>query len=151
MEKQSDITDLCVMDVSSPLPEIKGTAAGTFTGISAGGLPLVDLFGVRLVARSCVQLHGNEVGKEVLVAFDSAHPETPIVIGVLQDPIVTETVEVTVDGKNVTLSAHDSITLRCGDASITLNREGKIIIRGAHVVTHASGVNRICGASVELN
>ena len=60
-------------------------------------------------------------------------------------------VEVTVDGKHVALSAHDSITLRCGDASITLNREGKIVIRGAHVVTHASGVNRIRGASVELN
>jgi Domain of unknown function (DUF6484) len=151
VEKQSDIAELCVMDVSSTLPELKGTVAGTFADIAPGGLPLVEVSGVRLLARSCVQLHVRDVGKEVLVTFDSAHPETPIVLGVLQPPIVTETVEVTADGKNVALSAHDSITLRCGDASITLNREGKIVIRGAHVVTHASGVNRIRGASVELN
>jgi hypothetical protein len=151
VEKQSDITELCVMDVSSTLPELKGTVAGTFAGIAPGGLPLVEVSGVRLLARSCVQLHVRDVGKEVFVAFDSTHPETPIVLGVVQPPIGTETVEVTVDGKHVALSAHDSITLRCGDASITLNREGKIVIRGAHVVTHASGVNRILGASVELN
>ena len=151
MNKQSDITDVCVVDEPSTLPEIRGTVTGIFVGVAPRGLPLVDVSGVRLLARSCVQLHVRDVGKEVLVAFDSAHPETPIVLGVIQPPIVPEAMEVTMDGKNVALSAHDSITLRCGDASITLNREGKIVIRGAHVVTHASGVNRIRGASVELN
>ena len=107
MEKRSDMTDLCVMDVSSTVPEPRGTAAGTFAGIAPDGLPLVDVLGVRLLARSCVQLHRRDVGKEVLVAFDSAHPETPIVLGVLQPPIGTEAVEVTVDGKHVALSAHD--------------------------------------------
>jgi hypothetical protein len=51
----------------------------------------------------------------------------------------------------VSITARESITLKCGDASITLNRDGKIVLRGAHVVSHASGVNRIRGGSVELN
>jgi hypothetical protein len=41
--------------------------------------------------------------------------------------------------------------LRCGEGSITLTRDGKIVLRGKHIVTHASGVNRIRGGSVELN
>jgi hypothetical protein len=41
--------------------------------------------------------------------------------------------------------------LRCGEASISLSRDGKVVIRGRHIVSHASGVNRIRGGSVELN
>lgn len=55
------------------------------------------------------------------------------------------------DGKRVRIEGADEIVLECGKASITLRRNGKIIIRGAYVETHSEGTNRIKGAQVKLN
>jgi hypothetical protein len=56
-----------------------------------------------------------------------------------------------IDGKQVVLAAEEQIVLRCGEASITLTRAGKILIRGAYLSSHSTGVNRITGATVEIN
>lgn len=56
-----------------------------------------------------------------------------------------------VDGERIVLSAEKEIVLQCGEASITLTRSGKIIIRGAYVSSRSTGVNRIQGGSVEIN
>ena len=77
--------------------------------------------------------------------------ESPIVVGLIQPNRAAASVEITVDGRDISVTAQDSITLKCGEASITLNRDGKVVIRGKHVVTQASGVNRIRGGSVQLN
>jgi hypothetical protein len=55
------------------------------------------------------------------------------------------------DGEHLELTAEREIVLRCGQASITLTRAGKVLIRGAYVLTRSSGVNRIQGGSVEIN
>lgn len=60
-------------------------------------------------------------------------------------------VEALVDGKRVVIDAQDEIVLRCGKASITLRRNGRIVIRGTYVETRAEGVNRIKGGSVQIN
>jgi hypothetical protein len=62
-----------------------------------------------------------------------------------------EPVEVLLDGKRVVIDARDEIVLRCGKASITLRRNGRIVIRGTYVETRAEGVNRIQGGSVQIN
>jgi hypothetical protein len=49
------------------------------------------------------------------------------------------------------LTAEKEIVLRVGDASITLTRAGKIILRGTYVLSRSSGVNRIKGGSVQIN
>jgi hypothetical protein len=49
------------------------------------------------------------------------------------------------------LTASREIVLRCGDASITLTRAGKIILRGAYLLSRSSGVNKIKGGSVQIN
>jgi hypothetical protein len=41
--------------------------------------------------------------------------------------------------------------LRCGQASVTLTKAGKVLIRGTYVSSRSSGVNRIKGGSVQLN
>jgi hypothetical protein len=55
------------------------------------------------------------------------------------------------DGERVVLSAEREISLKCGEASITLTAAGKILIRGTYVLTRSSGANRIKGATVEIN
>lgn len=56
-----------------------------------------------------------------------------------------------VDGSEVVLEVQDEIVLRCGKASITLRRNGRIVIRGTYVENRAEGVNRIKGGSVQIN
>ena len=56
-----------------------------------------------------------------------------------------------VDGKRVRIVGTDEIVLECGSASITLRRNGKVVIRGAYVETRSEGTNRIKGAAVRIN
>ena len=56
-----------------------------------------------------------------------------------------------VDGKRVELRGEEEIVLTCGEASITLRRNGRIVVRGTYVETRSKGVNRIKGGSVQIN
>jgi len=49
------------------------------------------------------------------------------------------------------LEAKKTLTLRCGDGSITIREDGKILIKGKDLVSHARRVNRIRGGSVAIN
>jgi hypothetical protein len=143
---------------------------GRLVGLADAGLPSVDYpsnpLGQPLLARTTVALTRDLIGREVILTFDGGSPKSPIVLGVLQvlgDPAVADRTEpdglegrpgpavAEVDGKRVVFTAEDEVTLRCGGASITLTRVGKVLIRGAYVVSHSSGVNRIKGGSVQIN
>ncbi len=56
-----------------------------------------------------------------------------------------------VDGRSVVLEGKDELVLRCGEASITLRRNGRIVIQGVQVETRAAGSNKIRGGSVQIN
>ena len=66
-------------------------------------------------------------------------------------PAAPRVVEADVDGKRVRIVGNDEIVLECGSASITLRRNGRVIIRGTYVETHSEGTNRIKGAAVQIN
>lgn len=61
------------------------------------------------------------------------------------------TVEALVDGDQVVVEGRDEIVLRCGEASITLRRNGRVVVRGTYVETRSEGVNRIRGGAVQIN
>src|SRR5581483_9967134 len=58
--------------------------------------------------------------------------------------------EADIDGARVRICARDEIVIACGPASITLRRNGRIVIRGTHVETRAAGTNRIRGGQVRV-
>jgi hypothetical protein len=57
----------------------------------------------------------------------------------------------TVDGKRVLIEGRDEIVFRCGKASITLRRNGKVVIRGTRIESVSRGLQRVLGAAVEIN
>jgi len=59
--------------------------------------------------------------------------------------------EADVDGTRVRVTARDEVVIACGKASITLRRNGRVVIRGTHVETLSSGTNRIKGGQVRVN
>jgi hypothetical protein len=110
-----------------------------------------------VAARSVVDLQGTHIGKQVVLVFEAADPARPVVMGVLRGtegwPLEQRPgqVEVDVDGERLTVTAKEELVLRCGKASITLTRAGKVLIEGAYVSSRSSGVNRLKGGSVQLN
>lgn len=49
------------------------------------------------------------------------------------------------------IEARSNLTLRCGEGSITIRDDGKILIKGKDLVSHAQRMNRIKGGSVSIN
>ena len=62
-----------------------------------------------------------------------------------------DTDDVCIDGKRLTFEAKDEMVFKCGASSITLTKEGKVLIRGKYLLNRSSGVNRIMGGSVQVN
>lgn len=145
-----------------------GAVVGTLVGSTPQGVPLVDYPAnpsmAHLSAQTCVPLTAGDHGKGAVLLFDEGDPHKPVIVGLIQAPVAAMQAEapdaqamplaetsVEVDGQALAISAASTLTLRCGDASITLTREGQVIVRGTQVHTRASGLNRIQGASVRIN
>lgn len=130
---------------------------GTLVALTEEGTPLVlDASSpdspVRS-ARSTVDLSAAHIGGQVVLAFDGGDPLRPIILGVLMQPTGQQRGQFSVEGddQRVIVSAAEQLVLRCGKASITLTRAGKVLVEGTYVLTRSSGVNRIKGGSVQLN
>lgn len=82
---------------------------------------------------------------------DTPFPEVSEEQAQLAEITRDEEEQVVVDGKRVTIQGAEEITLKCGKASITLTKSGKILIRGTYLSNRSSGVNRIMGGSVQIN
>ena len=51
----------------------------------------------------------------------------------------------------ILLEARKGLTLKVGEGSITLREDGKVLIRGRDLVSHARRLNRIRGGTVSIN
>lgn len=152
------------------LTDAAAVAATTLPAVVIGRLHGFDLLerpvltdvsvapGRLLAARSAVALRREQVGASLVLAFEDGDVERPIVLGVLErGPLdagvstVAQRFEAVVDGERRVIEAEREIVLRCGEASITLTRAGKVLIKGQQIVSRATGVNRIKGAAVDIN
>lgn len=147
--------------VATAEQKIDGVVIGIFLSINESGDPLVAFPGnpqeTAIPARSTTSLDKDDVGKEIALLFEGGNPLQPLIIGKIHYadssklPQNTEQTSAELDGEHIVLSAKQTITLKCGKASITLTKAGKIILRGAYLLSRSSGVNRIKGGSVQIN
>jgi len=147
-----------------------GLLVGRITALLENGNPLVAFDGETksepIEALTVVPLSSSSIGKDVAISFAQNQNGMPIVMGVIrrmldevlddvpeQEALKTGTVkpEVIVDGNKLELSAPEEVTIRCGEASITLNKSGKILIKGKHVLNRISGAYKVKSGSIELN
>jgi hypothetical protein len=141
--------------------QLPGVVVGVLTNVDQHGQAYVrfqdDAASVRRPARTVVAVDRQRIGEEVVLTFENSDRQKPIILGMLAlaaAPSIVAAptaVKVKLDDDVLELSANREIVLRCGEASITLTRAGKVIIRGAYLLSRSSGVNRIKGGSVQIN
>lgn len=140
---------------------VYGVVIGQFLGVNTQGFPLVVFPGqegtAAIEARTIANLQGVAFGAEVLLQFDQGDVIKPIVLGVLQNPadwtreIDGQQLDVDADGQRLQIQAKEQLVLRCGEASITLTKAGKVLIKGTYLSSRATGTHRIKGGSVQIN
>lgn len=156
---------------------------GTLVELNDLGEPCVDFPGnissSLLNAMSTIGMTNEHIGKQVALLFANGNILTPIIMGVIHNPLhemlenfdqsqtpisgsSANKTEVSlnsnlnvddalIDGKKITFEAKEQIILKCGESSITLTKAGKILIRGKYLLNRSTGVNRIMGGSVQVN
>ena len=134
-----------------------------FIGFDLQDQPLVTDFaclpGEIVAARTIVSLRREMIGNQLLIVFEGGDVQRPIILGVIQGPqgqaaavsLGQGPMNATVDDERVEIVAEREIVLRCGDASITLTRAGKVIIKGNYILSRSTGYNKIKGAAIDIN
>jgi len=141
---------------------LNGVVTGTLIGFKDEGRTPLVLFPAQpgsaaLGAASIVDLHGTHIGRQVALMFENGDPRRPMIMGLLRTaqawplPEQPANVEIDTDGERLVVTAREQLVLRCGKASITLTKAGKVLIQGAYVSNRSSGVMRIKGGSVQIN
>jgi hypothetical protein len=136
---------------------LDGVVIGILLDVPQAASPVVAFAGcpseTGIAATTTTQLSRDDIGTQVALMFVGGDPTQPLVIGRIQRlPQAAPAVAVAhIDGERLEFTAEKEIVLRCGKASITLTREGKVIMRGTYLSSRSSGVNRIKGGSVQIN
>lgn len=136
---------------------LDGVVIGVLLDVPEASSPVVAFPGCPLetgiAATTTTVLAREDIGTQVALMFVGGDPSRPLVIGRIQRlPEARQAPAVAhIDGERLEFSAEREIVLRCGKASITLTREGKVLIKGAYLSSRSSGVNRIKGGSVQIN
>jgi uncharacterized protein DUF6484 len=161
-EKVDAFSDLTNRPVASSPGALPAAITARLHGFDLDERPLVvGVPGVPreiIPARSTIALLRQQINSAVLLVFEQGDPRRPIIVGVLQDSSSVPSaaapeswVSAQVDEQRVVLTAEREIVLKCGDASITLTRAGKVLIKGNYVLSRSSGYNKIKGAAVDIN
>jgi len=154
--------------LSSPnsLKSEQQTAAimcGMLVDIDSSGVPVVEVDGIRLKAKLLSHLADSIRGAvgdfpvQVVVTF-ADDTGMPIVVGVVEPSIECKTAaipasknRVMIDGETIELTARKEVELRCGKSSIRLTKDGKILIKGAQIISRAARSNKVKGSTVQIN
>lgn len=150
-----------------PAERIEGARVGVVVSASP---PRVEVPGIGPVeARLAAAVDDAALARaaadrqEAVLLFDGGDPRRPVLVALLRSatphldavlagplPAGPERVA-RLDGKRVVLEGRDEVVLTCGRASLTLRRDGRIVLRGVNVVSEAAEVQKIRGGKVQIN
>jgi hypothetical protein len=165
----NEATVATLTDTVAPTRETTSVQLATIVSVTADGMPELRIgsAGPVVTARLAIRVTRDRIEtaivlqQQVVVVFEDNNPSKPIVIGLLevmdagneavQPRDEPQFIEADVDGRRVRITAQDEVVLQCGSASVTLRRNGRVIIRGTYVETHSEGTNRIKGGQVQIN
>lgn len=89
-------------------------------------------------------------GEAVLVAVPEGGGGRGVVLGRVLGP-AARNATAEPPPEELLIEATKGLTLKVGEGSITLREDGKVLIRGRDLVSHAKRTNRIRGGTVAIN
>jgi hypothetical protein len=157
--------------------QVRGPIVGTFLGINLERQALVRFSGApRSVMVARIATHDPAFsgaidklrGRSVLLAFEANERTSPLIVGIVRDafelpsdarpdvgPAVHDVGEpgqpLRINGRSLVFEGQEEIQFRCGRGSITIREDGSIVVKGTRLLSRASEVNKIRGASVQIN
>ncbi len=152
-----------VVPIGQAACQPEGLVLGSIVEITSSGKIMVDFSNsphAPVQARSIIDIFPDDIDREVLIGFANNTYDLPVIIGRIQpQPLVVEEIcldpekkkELVIDGKRKILEAEETIELRCGESSILMKKNGKIVIKGTNIVSRSRGANKVKGASVHIN
>ena len=140
------------MTFSSIRTELAGVAVLEIAGADPDGRPVVRIppegedRSIRAVWMREEPDWGRCGGLRAVVAFPEG--EGPILLGLLDEPPSPSEEGLP---EKVHIESEEEIIIQCGKSSIAMRADGRIEIRGGHLISRSSGPNKIKGGSVQLN
>lgn len=142
--------------VESPV-QLHRLVRGTVVDDQAEGLVPVDCDDGDVGPVECVLLQTSEgpglqlaPGDAVLVWLPEAEDHPGVILGRI-GPARSPAPQPDEPPDELIFEAKQSLTLKCGEGSITLRGDGKILIKGKDLVSRAQRMNRIKGGAVAIN
>lgn len=132
---------------------------GIIHGSTEDGMYRVSLVDLPDAVVTCLALESAvrdgelDVGDVVVVHHEGGTDSTGVILGRRALPgTAARAREADFDTpETLVLEAREELTLRVGDGSITIRKDGKILIRGTDLVSHARRMNRVKGGAVSIN
>ncbi len=134
------------------LTQVPGVLVGRVVGVDDHGLPLVGASWDEARAAQVVWMTDAPdwsrcVGLRVVLGLLDGDEEHPVVLGLLDAPPrphakTPETLRV---------ESRRELVIECGKSKIALRADGRVEIRGGHLISRSTGPNKIKGGSVHIN
>jgi hypothetical protein len=138
-----------------------GVRLGVLQGFDEQGQACVQIDGQvrqQVCAGALVALRAQDVGQRVALGFEDADTQRPLILGLLLEApgaamhvSGTGSVSIERQGTHTLIEAGEELELRCGEAVILLQADGRIDLRGTYITSHAHAGQRIRGGSVQIN
>ena len=85
-----------------------------------------------------------------MLFLEDGDPLRPVLMGLVHAALPAQGTLV-LEMDRIVLQGHSEVQLRCGQASVTMRADGKVVIKGSELVSRASATNKIRGATVQIN
>ena len=134
--------------------EIPGVLVGRVTGVDDRGLPVVSTERGEAAVAGVVWMQAAPRWADCLgcrvavVAFEG--DQGLLVLGLLDAPPAAENTDAKVPD-TLRVESRRELVIECGKSKIALRADGRIEIRGGHLISRSSGPNKIKGGSVHIN
>lgn len=136
----------------SEAPRIEGVVVGHILSLQDDGPRVSHPLSPTPVLARCLSAPGTlAAGDAVALMFEAGDPARPIVMGRMAALPGLGDLTISSDAEQTVISHPRKLVLRCGKASVSLDAEGRVQLRGEYLLSLARGVNRIAGGAVKVN
>jgi len=111
------------------------------------------------VAQDALPARDTLPGAPVLLVFEDGDATRPVIVGFIRERLWADPTQAVDDAPvsgalraaRVVIEGEQEVVIRCGEGSISLAADGRILIKGRNLTSRAAETNKVRGAVVLVN